>query len=169
MNTQVQENSGRGLSLAQLYLLAALIVLFDQLTKFLCVSNLDYAVAHPVFPGFDLHLVHNFGAAFSFLGDAGGWQRWVLTGISAVASIFISAWLYRLPRGQWLVGLALACILGGAVGNLYDRWTLGYVVDFISIYYGEWRFATFNVADAAISIGAVLLGFDILRGGQGRG
>lgn len=164
MTTQARDRIRQGLSLAQLYLLAALIVLVDQLTKFLCVSHLEYAVPQAVFPGFDLQLVHNFGAAFSFLGDAGGWQRWVLTGISAAASLGIGVWLYRLPRGQWLPGLALACILGGAVGNLYDRWTLGYVIDFISIYYGEWRFATFNVADAAISIGAVLLAFDILRG-----
>jgi signal peptidase II len=169
MSTHANEKIGQGWSLAQLYLLAAFIVLSDQLTKFLCVSNLDYAVPHPVFPGFDLQLVHNFGAAFSFLGDAGGWQRWVLTGISAVASLFIGGWLYRLPRAQWLLGLALACILGGAVGNLYDRWTLGYVIDFISIYHGEWRFATFNVADAAISIGAFLLAFDILRGEPVRG
>jgi signal peptidase II len=169
MTAPAQEKLRKGLSLAQLYMLAATIVLLDQLTKFLCVKNLDYAETLPVFPGFDLYLVHNFGAAFSFLGDAGGWQRWVLTAISAGASLLIGAWLYRLPRGQWLLGLALAAILGGAVGNLYDRWTLGYVVDFISIYYGEWRFATFNVADAAISIGALLLGFDILRGEREHG
>lgn len=149
--------------------LVVAIVAFDQLTKQLCVAQLDYAVLHPVFPGFDLLLVHNTGAAFSFLSDAGGWQRWILTGISLSVSIVLSVWLWRLPKHQMLLGFALATILGGALGNLIDRWALGYVIDFISIYWREWRFATFNVADAAISIGAALLALDIFRGGRASG
>lgn len=156
-----------GLSGAMLLLMVATIVVLDQVTKYLCVTFLDYAVPHTVFPGFDLLLVHNTGAAFSFLSEAGGWQRWLLTGISAVVSIGIAVWLWRLPRNQMLLSLALVFILGGALGNLYDRWALGYVVDFISVYYGTWRFATFNIADAAISIGAVLMALDVFFG-EGR-
>lgn len=155
-----------GFSLALLLGLAAMIVVLDQLTKALIVNGLTYAIPHNVFPGFDLLLVHNTGAAFSFLDGAGGWQRWILTGISTVVSVFIVIWLCRLPRQQKLLAVALAIILGGAVGNLYDRWALGYVVDFISVYWGEWRFATFNVADAAISIGAALLALDVFQGGR---
>jgi signal peptidase II len=151
-------------SLTGLLLLVAGIVLVDQFTKALSVSALDYAVPYTVFPGFDLLLVHNTGAAFSFLDDAAGWQRWILAGISVGISLLLAIWLWRLPRRQVLLGLALACILGGALGNLYDRVVLGYVIDFISVYYGNWRFATFNVADAAISIGAALMALDILRG-----
>src|SRR5690606_30388075 len=121
-------------------------------------------VPSPVFPGFDLLLVHNTGAAFSFLSSAGGWQRWALTAISAVVSLVLLLWLWRLPPRQTLLGLALATILGGALGNLYDRWVLGYVIDFISLYYGQWRFATFNIADAAISVGAGLLALDVFLG-----
>ncbi len=150
-----------------LFLLAAGIVILDQITKALAVSSLEYAVPHTVFPGFDLLLVHNLGAAFSFLEDAGGWQRWGLAGIAAAASIFIVTWLLRLPQKQLLLGTALACILGGALGNLYDRVVLGYVVDFISVYYGEWRFATFNVADVALNVGAFLIVVDIFRSKPG--
>jgi signal peptidase II len=155
-----------GPTLPWLLLLSGLIVVFDQLSKLLVVSQLDYGVASPVFTGFDLLLVHNTGAAFSFLSSAGGWQRWILTGISALVSLGILAWLWRLPRQNLLLGLALASILGGALGNLYDRWVFGYVIDFISIYVGDWRFATFNIADAAISIGAALMALDIFREGR---
>jgi signal peptidase II len=157
-------SASQGFRLTWLFLLAAGIIMLDQMTKALAVSSLDYAIPHAVFPGFDLLLVHNYGAAFSFLGDAGGWQRWLLAGIAAAASIFISVWLVRLPRHQVLLGVALACILGGALGNLYDRAVMGYVVDFISVYYGEWRFATFNVADISLNVGAALIVLDILRG-----
>jgi len=120
-----------------------------------------------VFPGLDLLLAQNKGAAFSFLDDAGGWQRWLFAGISVVVSMVLTLWLWRLPRQQQLLGFALACILGGALGNLIDRVMLGYVVDFISVYYAQWRFATFNVADAAISCGAALLVLDVvLHGAQ---
>lgn len=165
----VAGRSTAGIPRALLLSLTVGIVVLDQLTKYLSVAHLDYAVLQPVFPGFDLLLVHNTGAAFSFLSNAGGWQRWILTGVSAVVSIGLFLWFWRLSRRQLLLGFALAIILGGALGNLYDRWTLGYVIDFISLYYGEWRFATFNIADAAISIGAALLALDIFRGERGNG
>src|SRR5690606_13267039 len=144
--------------------LSMLIVIVDQISKNMSVNALDYGQPVTVFQGFDLLLVHNTGAAFSFLSSAGGWQRWVLTAISAVVSIGIVIWMWRMPRHHTLLALALACILGGAIGNLYDRWALGYVIDFISVYYGNWRFATFNIADAAISIGAMLMVLDVIKG-----
>jgi len=145
-----------------LLILVAVIAAADQLTKVLANTNLEYGVNVPVFPGFDLLLAFNRGAAFSFLNDASGWQRWLLSGISLSVSVFLLVWLVQLPRKQRLLRVALAVILGGAIGNLYDRMMYGYVVDFISVYYQQWRFATFNIADAAISIGAVLLGWDVL-------
>lgn len=142
--------------------LVVFIVLIDQITKLLCDAGLDYAVPVTVMPGLDLLLVYNTGAAFSFLSDAGGWQRWVLAGISVVVSLLVLQWLVRVPSRQALQGFALAFILGGALGNLIDRVYLGYVIDFISVNAGDWRFATFNLADAAISTGAALLLLDIV-------
>jgi signal peptidase II len=147
-----------------LFLLAGGVLILDQITKSLASTYLDYGVPRTVFTGFDLLLAHNPGASFSFLADAGGWQRWGLSAIAFAASAFIIVWLWRLPRKQVLLGAALACILGGALGNGLDRITLGYVVDFISVYYGQWRFATFNVADIALNIGAFLIIIDIVRG-----
>lgn len=139
------------------------IVLLDQLSKRLCTWALNYADPVTLLPGLDLLLIYNTGAAFSFLSDAGGWQRWTLAAISAIVSIVILVWLWRLPaRDKWLA-CALALILGGALGNLIDRFLLGYVVDFISVYYQTYRFPTFNLADAAISIGAALMVLDLFR------
>lgn len=148
-------------SLTVLSTIIVLIVGLDQLTKYLGKIWLPYAEIIQVFPGFDLLRVHNAGAAFSFLNDAGGWQRWILAGVSLLVSLGIAIWLWRLPRKQVLLSLALSLILAGAVGNLIDRVLWGFVVDFISVYYAQWRFATFNVADAAISIGAALLILDV--------
>lgn len=142
------------------------IVVLDQLTKYLCNTLLTYNQPLQIFPGFDLLLVYNTGAAFSFLSDVGGWQRWILAGISLLVSGGISVWLWRLPKQQVMLGVALTLVLGGAVGNLYDRVVLGHVIDFISVYAGSWRFATFNIADSAISIGAVLLALDVFLNGD---
>jgi signal peptidase II len=149
-----------------LLLIVVGIVVLDQLTKFQAVNTLELGERITVFTGFDLLRAHNYGAAFSFLNDAGGWQRWVLTGISLVASIILSTWLWRLPKTQKLLAVALAVLLAGALGNLIDRLLFGYVVDFISVYYADWRFATFNIADAAISVGAALLVLDIFIGAR---
>jgi len=144
------------------YGIAVLVVILDQLSKYLSNTRLIEGNPVTVFPGFDLLLAYNRGAAFSFLNDAGGWQRWLLTGISLGVSIFLAFWIRKLERQQKLLGLALAMILGGALGNLYDRMMAGYVIDFISIYAGSYRFATFNIADAAISVGAGFMILDIL-------
>jgi signal peptidase II len=142
------------------------IIVLDQSTKYLCNTQLAYNQPLQVFPGFDLLLVYNTGAAFSFLADVGGWQRWILAGISLLVSAGIAVWLWRLPRQQVMLGFALTLVLGGALGNLYDRVVLGHVIDFISVYAGSWRFATFNIADSAISIGAVLLALDVFVNGD---
>jgi signal peptidase II len=150
-------------------LIAALVlgvIVLDQLTKYACNTSLGYNQPVQVFPGFDLLLVYNTGAAFSFLGDSGGWQRWLLAGISVSVSLGIGLWLWRLSRQQVMLCVALALVLGGALGNLYDRLVLGYVIDFISVYVQDWRFATFNIADSAISVGAVLLGLDVFVNGE---
>ena len=149
-----------------LLMIVICIVVLDQITKFQAVANLELGERITVFTGFDLWRVHNYGAAFSFLSDAGGWQRWLLAAVSLVASVVISVWLWRLPKTQRLLAIALAVLLAGAVGNLIDRLLFGYVVDFISVYYADWRFATFNIADAAISIGAALLVLDIVVGAR---
>lgn len=159
--TTASETSGHP-GLPVLFTLAGIVAVTDRVTKVLCDASLVEGMPVTVFPGFDLMLGYNAGAAFSFLNDAGGWQRWFLTAISAVISLALSVWLTKLPRSQKLLGFALALILGGALGNLYDRALAGYVIDFISVYYGDYRFATFNIADAAISVGAALMVLDMV-------
>ena len=146
------------------YALAVLVVLADQLSKALALRHLDYGRPERVFAWFDLTLHFNAGAAFSFLSGAGGWQRWLFAALAVAVSGFIARWLRALPRAQWLLALGLALVLGGALGNLVDRLWLGHVVDFISVHYRDWYFPTFNVADAAITVGAALILLDSLRG-----
>ncbi|MCO6412414.1 MAG: lipoprotein signal peptidase [Thiogranum sp.] len=142
--------------------LSALIVVLDQITKLIAVQQLVYGQPLPVLPFFNLTLMYNPGAAFSFLSDASGWQRWFFVAVSSIASVLLVWWLHKLESGQWLLALALALVLGGAVGNLIDRLWLGHVVDFIQLYYRSFYWPAFNVADSAISVGAVLLIWDAL-------
>jgi signal peptidase II len=113
---------------------------------------------------FDLMLAHNTGAAFSFLASAGGWQRWFLTAVAVAVSVVVVIWLTRLKQSEQILGVALGLVLGGGVGNLIDRVSLGYVVDFISWHYNDWYWPAFNIADAAICLGAVLLVWDSFFG-----
>lgn len=154
---------GRGLRRG-LFGLSALTVLLDQLSKYLASSSLDYALPRPVFSWFNLTLHHNEGAAFSFLSNAGGWQRWFFAALALGVSAGLVWWMRELRRGQLLLGLGLALVLGGAVGNLVDRIMLGYVVDFISVHYQGWFFPTFNIADSAISVGAAFIVLDAFLG-----
>ena len=140
---------------------AFLVAVLDQATKFLASSYLSYGVPRPVLPGFNLTLLHNTGAAFSLFHDQPGWQRWLFIAIAVVVGSGVAWWLTRLEPGQRWAPLALALVLGGACGNLVDRVLLGHVVDFIQVYYHQWSWPAFNVADSAISVGAVML---ILRG-----
>lgn len=148
------------------YGLAALVVLLDQYTKVLAEGALDYGRPVEVFSWFNLTLQYNTGAAFSFLSDAGGWQRYFFSGVAALISLVLVIWLFRLPRDQKLLALALALILGGALGNVWDRIMLGHVVDFISVHYAGRYFPAFNLADSAISVGAAFMIFDSLFGGE---
>ncbi|MCY7369712.1 MAG: signal peptidase II [Polaromonas sp.] len=141
--------------------LALLIVIADQLTKTLILGNYHLGDATFITGFFNIVRAHNTGAAFSFLASAGGWQRWFFTGIGIAAAIFI-VWMLRSSAAQKLFSFALACILGGAVGNVIDRSLHGYVVDFLDFHWAGWHFPAFNVADSAISIGAVCLILDEL-------
>jgi signal peptidase II len=141
--------------------LAALIVLADQYTKALILAQFQLGEGVAVTPFFNVVRVHNLGAAFSFLADAGGWQRWFFTGLGLAAAALM-VWLLFRHTGQTLFGLAIALVLGGAVGNVIDRLMHGYVVDFLDFYWGTAHFPAFNVADSAISVGAVCLILDEL-------
>jgi signal peptidase II len=139
------------------------IILLDQLTKYLAVYFLVLHEPKPILPFFNLTLAYNTGAAFSFLNQASGWQAWLFSGIAIIISLIIIVWLYRLPSDKPWLSCALALILGGALGNLIDRIVHGYVVDFVDLYIGQWHFAFFNVADAAVCIGALMLALDLFR------
>lgn len=146
------------------YALALAVVAADQGSKWIASTELSYSVPVKVLAWFNLTLHHNQGAAFSFLADAGGWQRWFFAALALGVSAMIVLWLRDLKPRQWPLSLALALVLGGALGNLVDRIYLGYVVDFISVHYRNRYFPTFNVADAAISVGAFLIVVDSLLG-----
>ena len=142
--------------------LSAVIVGLDYASKHLAIQGLEFQRALPLFPGVNLTLVHNTGAAFSFLRDAGGWQRWFFVGLSATVGLVIVIWLARMPAERHRLACALSLILGGAIGNLWDRINLGYVIDFVDVYVSTWHWPAFNVADSAISIGAIILIIDAL-------
>ena len=142
--------------------LGALVIVFDQLTKLWISSHFAYGESYSVTGFFNLLLIHNLGASFGMLNDAGGWQRWLFSGIAIAASAWI-IWLLRKHQQEKLFCIALAFILGGALGNLIDRLMYGYVVDFLDFHWNEHHFAAFNVADSAINIGAALLLWDSFR------
>ena len=147
---------------------AAILIALDQATKARVSGALDYAQRIAVLPVFDLTLLHNTGAAFSFLADGGGSQRWLFTGIAVAVAVLILRWLYT-HAAEPLFCAALACILGGALGNAIDRLQHGHVVDFLLFYWHDWYFPAFNLADVAITCGAVLLILDeILRARRAR-
>ena len=140
--------------------LSVLVILLDQATKTLAETLLVMHQPIPVLPSFNFMLTYNTGAAFSFLADAGGWQRWFFLGLGAAVSIGLIVWLHRLKPEEKRLALALALILGGAIGNLIDRAWLGQVIDFIQLYYDRWYWPAFNIADSAITLGAMLLVLD---------
>lgn len=146
------------------YVLAVCMIALDQGSKYLASTHLEYARPHPVFSWFNLTLHHNEGAAFSFLSTAGGWQRWFFAVLAVAVSAGLVWWIRELRRGQTMIALGLALVLGGALGNLVDRLLLGYVVDFISVHYQGWYFPTFNIADSSISVGAALIVLDAIIG-----
>lgn len=141
--------------------LALVLLLADQFTKVLILGYYRLGDGTYVTSFFNIVRVHNTGAAFSFLASASGWQRWFFTAVGVGAAVFI-IYLLRSHPGQKLFSFALACILGGAIGNVIDRLLHGYVVDFLDFHYAGWHFPAFNIADAAISIGAACLILDEL-------
>lgn len=146
-------------------LLSLLILVADRLSKAFFEGSLNMYQRIEVIPGyFDWTLAYNTGAAFSFLADAAGWQRWFFAAIAIVVSIVLVVWLKRLKRHETLLAVALAMVLGGALGNLYDRVMLGHVVDFILVHWqNRWYFPAFNLADSFITIGAILLALDMFK------
>ena len=142
---------------------AALVVVADQVTKWAIVEWVALYERIPLNSFINLTHQRNTGAAFSFLADAGGWQRWFFVTLASIVSLVLIVWLWRIRRqGHVVLAAGLALVLGGAVGNLIDRILLGYVTDFIQVWFGSWAFPSFNVADAGISVGAALLIIDSL-------
>ena len=141
--------------------IALLIILLDQFTKTLIVGNFQLGDSRTVTSFFNVVRVHNAGAAFSFLAGASGWQRWFFVGLGTLATVFI-VWMLRNHGGQRMFSWALSLILGGAIGNVIDRLLHGHVIDFIQLHAAGWYFPSFNIADSAITVGAVLLILDEL-------
>lgn len=142
-------------------IVALIIVALDQLTKLQVTESLELYQRLPVAPGLDLVRLHNSGAAFSLLADASGWQNWLFMGVAVVVSVGLLWWLIQLPaQGKTLLACGLALLLGGALGNFIDRVLYGYVVDFILVYWRDWSYPAFNLADSAITGGVILVLFD---------
>lgn len=138
--------------------LSGSIIALDQLSKWWAVHTLQPRVPHEVIPGFlNWTLTFNVGAAFSFLAGGGGWQRWFFAVLAVVISAVLVVWLARTPRRDWRTALPLALIIGGAIGNLVDRLHAAQVTDFIQVYFRQWSYPVFNLADSAITVGAVML------------
>ena len=137
--------------------ISVLVIIADQATKWWANTQLDYHQAVPVLPYFEWFLSYNQGAAFSFLAGAGGWQRWFFLILASIISVVLLVWIRKLDEQEKLTAISLCLILGGAIGNIIDRAYLGYVIDFIQVWLGSYPWPAFNIADSAISVGAVLL------------
>ena len=148
--------------------LAVAIIVLDLATKYAAGAWLEYAQPVEVLPFFNLTLLHNTGAAFSFLADHAGWQRWFFAAFAVGASIGLTIWLSRLKRDETLLAASLAMIIGGALGNLHDRLVHGYVVDFLSFHVAGWYYPAFNVADIGITLGAIGLIWESIFGEKRR-
>jgi signal peptidase II len=137
--------------------LSLLAIVLDQASKLAIVDSMQLYQSIPIMPYFNLTYVHNTGAAFSFLSEAGGWQRWFFAGLALVISVVIAIWLARLKQHETLLAIALSLVLGGAIGNLIDRLAYGYVIDFLDVYYQTWHWPAFNIADSSITLGVILM------------
>ena len=143
--------------------LSLFVLLLDQSSKQLAEASLQLHERIPLLPFFDLTLAYNEGAAFSFLSDQGGWQRWLFSGLALLVTLVLVEWMRRLRGDERLLALSLALIVGGALGNLVDRMLWGHVIDFLDLYYGQWHWPAFNLADSAIVLGVSLFILDTLR------
>ena len=143
--------------------ISIVVVLMDQLSKWMAVAYLEERVPEAILPHLNFTLAYNYGAAFSFLADAGGWQKWFFSGLALLMSLFLIIYLLKAPRKATLLSLGLAMVLGGALGNLIDRLLHGHVIDFIHVHYADvWHYPIFNIADIGISIGVLLIVIDML-------
>jgi len=140
--------------------LTVLVVVLDQLSKRMVDGGMQLYQTIELLPFFQLTYLRNHGAAFSFLSDAGGWQRWFFIALSVAASIGISVWLKKLNAERQREAIAWSLVLGGALGNLIDRVAYGYVIDFLDVFYQNWHWPAFNVADSAITVGVMYLLYD---------
>lgn len=174
--TKTQKVLANGSQAFVWYLLSIVIIIVDQWTKWLAETKLNFLEPIPVIePFLNWTLAYNYGAAFSFLADAGGWQKWFFSGLALVIALFLVVYLIRAPRNAKLLSLGLAMVLGGAIGNLIDRVRLGKVVDFIHVHYADvWHYPIFNIADIAICIGVAIIVIDMIflegkRAGKSKG
>ena len=143
--------------------LSALVIVADQVTKQLVVREMALYESMALLPFFNLTHVHNYGAAFSILSEAGGWQRWFFIALATGISGLLLRWMYLAKSSQQLLAFAYALVLGGAIGNVADRVIYGYVIDFLDFYYQQWHWPTFNLADSAIFVGAACLIYDAVK------
>ncbi|MGY5452291.1 signal peptidase II [Agarivorans sp. MS3-6] len=148
--------------------LSVLVFAVDQITKLAIAKTFDLYESVAITPFFNLVSVRNYGAAFSFLSDAGGWQRWFFTAIALLVSGLLLWWMKQTPAKQKWQAIAYALVLGGALGNVFDRVVFGYVIDFLDFYVGSYHWPSFNVADSAICVGAVLLVLDSIFSPQSK-
>ncbi|AHE66724.1 signal peptidase II [Legionella oakridgensis] len=145
------------------FLLSLTVILIDQGSKYWAMHTLSFYQPFPVIPMLNLTLAYNTGAAFSFLSSTGDWHRWFFAGFSALMSIILTIWITRISPKAFLQLISLSLILGGALGNLIDRVMLGHVIDFIDVYYQNYHWPIFNLADSAICLGAALLLIDLFK------
>ncbi len=158
---QVQEQASAGMM--RWLWLSAIVIVLDQITKLIITELYVLGDSTPVFSFFNIVRAHNTGAAFSFLAAESGWQRWFFALIAVAVSVMLVQWLRKLPANDRFMAVALTLVLGGAIGNLIDRMVLGYVVDFLDFYWNGQHFPAFNIADSAITVGAIMLAVDVLR------
>ena len=156
VNTENNSNAS-SYSMLRWTLISFVVIVLDQITKAFATAKLTMFDPVAVMPMFNFTLMHNEGAAFSFLSDAGGWQRWFFSGLASIVSVAIFIWIKKLSPNEKGMAISLSLILGGAIGNLIDRVRFGYVVDFLDVYYDSSHFPAFNIADSAISVGAVIM------------
>lgn len=148
--------------------LSLLALVLDQASKLWIAGSMQLYESIAVLPGFNLTYVHNTGAAFSLLSEAGGWQRWLFAILALAISTGLTIWLARLQRHEKLLAVSLALVLGGALGNLIDRLLYGYVIDFLDVYYRQWHWPAFNIADSAITLGVFLMLLENFGVGQAK-
>lgn len=163
MTETVKENQSQAVGMLHWLWLTAAVLVVDQLTKLWVDGSFVKYERLQVLPFFNLTLAYNEGAAFSFLAGAGGWQRWFFTLIACGVSVMLVLWLRKLPKTDWWSAISLSLILGGAVGNLIDRVIYGHVVDFLDFHWQGYHFPAFNIADSAITVGAIMMVLELFR------